>query len=71
MDKILVTTKHGLPEINGMGITFDTKAIRAEIESMHETNKEFYLPERYTYVVVNSAWCGKMAKIVLKGTIQN
>lgn len=64
--QILIKTKNGLPEIDGMGVTFNTKAIRAEIESILETNKEFHLPDKYTYVVVNSTWCGKMAKIILK-----
>ncbi len=66
MKKILVKTKNGLPEIDGMGITFDTKEIRAEIESIHETNSEFYLPAKYSYEEVNSTWCGKMIKIILK-----
>jgi len=63
--KVLVTTKNGLPEIDGMGVTFDTKAIRTEIESIHETNKEFYLPDKYSYKIVNSPFSGNIAKIIL------
>jgi len=65
MKKILVTTKHGLPEIDGMPVTFDTKKIRSEVESIHQTNKEFYLPDKYSYKIMKSAWCGKVAKIIL------
>ncbi len=66
MEKVLITTKNGLPEIDGMGVTFDTKEIRSEIESMHETNKKFYLPAKYSFKVVDSILRGKVAKIILK-----
>jgi len=66
MEKILVKTNTvGGMEIDGYPVTCQTKTIRAELDLIHEANTEFYLPDTYTYELIESNFWGKyVAKIV-------
>lgn len=64
--KIKIRSQYGLPSIDGMYCTFETRKIRKVIEDMFEVNKEFNLPKKYTYEIKHSETQGYIAKIKLR-----
>lgn len=44
-----VKAKYGLPSIDGIVCTYETKKIRTEIEAFFKENRVFILPDRYIY----------------------
>lgn len=61
-----VKAKYGLPSIDGIVCTYETKKIRAQIESFFQENRVFILPDRYIYKIMPSKFWGKVAKIGYK-----
>lgn len=57
-------SRQNVPAINDIVCTYETKKIRAEIQDMFEVNKEFNLPNKYTYEIKPSGFSGHVAKIV-------
>ena len=64
MENIVVSEKYGRPSIDGIICTYATKKIRGIIETMFESNRPFFLPDKYTYKILPSAFHGEVAKIM-------
>lgn len=60
---ILVTRGLHGASISGVQATYETREIRAEIESMLETNEAFNLPGQYQVELMPSSFWGEVAKI--------
>ena len=59
---IKVEVKNGLPYIEGRLCSYETKRIRSKIQEFAEVNKEFILPNKYTFVVTEVNGFAKIVK---------
>lgn len=62
----IVKNINGLPHIEGLLCTYDTKEIRSELELLMSTSDEIELPIKYSYEViyVNNLPYVRRAKII-------
>jgi hypothetical protein len=59
---IKVEVKNGLPYIEGRLCSYETNKIRSKIQEFAEVNKEFALPNKYTFVVTEVNGFAKIIK---------